>query len=70
MRSVDHVKAVAHVDARPLVGQAHLLEEVGHALREVLVLALGTLQVAHLGRLVYMKCTCVSSVLSSTPPRK
>ena len=51
VRSVDHVKAVAHVDARPLVGQAHLLEEVGHALREVLVLALGILQVAHLGRL-------------------
>ena len=53
MRSVDHVKAVAHVDERPLLGQAHLLEEVGHALREVLVLArdaLGIQQVAHLGR--------------------
>ena len=54
MRSVDHVKAVAHVDERPLFGQVHLLEEVGHALREVLVLArdaLDILQVAHLGRL-------------------
>ena len=51
---LDHVVPVAHVDERPLVGQARLLKEVLHLLGvEEGVLArdaLDLLQVAHLGR--------------------